>query len=310
MNTLHLQTTLILIMILSFFSASNGVAQICGEVSTVVSNDPRIVSDIATDSSRDRIYISQSPFGSTILQLSSDGERSTFIDGLQGVGGLEVGDNGSLYVSEYNTQKIKLYDPTGKLLNEWESGLIGPTGLDLDSKGNLYIADYGELDIPDGTQASGNRIGVLKKDARDSVHILIEDDRLNSPVDIVIDESDNIYTANGRDGKILRYSKDGALTVLAEADRDVHFGWLAYLDGALYSTHFSGHTIYKTDIKKGTIKPFAGTGTAGSDDGNLNTASFHRPNGITPNRSKDGLYITETNYEADINRLRLIKLCD
>lgn len=79
------------------------------------------------------------------MRLTPDGERETFIDGLQGTGGLEVDGNGNLYVSEFHTQKIKLYNSAGELLKEWDSGMTGPTGMALDVEGNLYIAEYGEL---------------------------------------------------------------------------------------------------------------------------------------------------------------------
>lgn len=285
------------------------MSQNCGEVSTVVADDGRMVSDIAADKNG-RVYISQSPFGSTVVRLTSDGKRETFIDGLQGAGGLEADGNGNLYVSEFHTKKIRLYNSAGELVREWDSGMTGPTGLALDSEGNLYIAEYGELGDSEEVNIFGNRIGVIKNTELDTVQIFIRDDRLYSPVDIEFDESDNLYIANGRDGKILKYSNNGELTVLAEAKGEIRFGWIAYLDGAIYSTHFTGHTIYKTDIESGTISPFAGTGTAGADDGGLNTASFHRPNGISPTLDKDGLYLTETNYEANVSRLRLITLCE
>lgn len=297
------------LLIVSLVAIKSGLSQNCGEVSTVVANDGRIVSDIAMDS-EGNVYVSQSPFGSSVLRLTPDGERETFIDGLKGAGGLEADSNGNLYVSEFHTQKIKLYNPAGELVKEWDSGMIGPTGLALDSDGNLYIADYGELGNSDKPDISGNSIGVIKKTERDTVQILIRDDRLNAPVDIEFDESGNLYTANGRESKILKYSPNGELTVLAEAKDEIRFGWLAYLDGAIYTTHFSGHTIYKTDIKGGTISAFTGTGTPGSDDGDLNTASFNHPNGISPAQNRDGLYVTETNYDKNISRLRLITLCD
>ena len=244
------------------------------------------------------------------MRLTPDGERETFIDDLQGAGGLEVDGNGNLYVSEFHTQKIKLYNSAGEILEEWESGLTGPAGLALDDEGNLYVAEYGELGDSEEVNIFGNKIGVIKNTERDTVQIVIRDERLHAPVDIEFDESGNLHTANGRDGKIFRYSNKGELTVLAEAQDDIHFGWIAYLDGAIYSTHFTGHTIYKTDIESGTISAFTGTGIPGSDDGDLNTASFNHPNGIESTYSGNGLYITETNVNANVNRLRLITLCD
>lgn len=195
-------------------------------------------------------------------------------------------------------------------MKEWESELKGPAGLSLDAEGNLYITEYGELGDLDEINIVGNRIGIIKKSERDTVQIFIRDERLHAPVDIQFDESGNLYTANGRDGKILKYSNNGELMVLAEAKDEIRFGWIAYLDGAIYSTNFTGHTIYKTGIESGTISTFTGTGTPGSDDGDLNRARFHRPNGISPTQDGDGLYVTETNYEANVNRLRLIALCD
>lgn len=293
---------------ISFFDNESVWAQNCGEVTTVVDNDGRIVSDIATDSAGN-VYISQSLWGSSVFRLTQSGERSTFIDGVDGPGGLTVDENGNLYLIEYNTQKIKLYNPDGDLLDEMDTGMDGATGLALDSKNNLYIANFGKIDETDDQYtSSGDSFGIINLD--DETRTVISDVELNSPVDVEVDEYDNVYIANGNDGKIFKYSERDGLTLLAEAEGDVRFGWLAYSNGAVFTTHFSGHTIYKTDVASGEITPLAGTGEPGSDDGDLNTATFHRPNGISPTYNGNGLYITETNYEADISRLRLLTLCE
>lgn len=299
----------IFFLIINLLVISFSLSQNCGEVSTVVANDGRIVSDIAADKNGN-IYISQSPFGSTVMRLTPDGDRETFIDDLQSAGGLEVDGNGNLYVSKFHTQEIKPYNSAGELLEKWESGLTGPAGLALDDEGNLYIAEYGELGGSEEVNTSGDRIGVIKKGESDTVQTLMRDDRLNATVDIEFDESGHFYTANGRDGKVFTYSNTGKLTVLAEAQDDIHFGWIVYLDETIYSTHFTGHTIYKTDIKSCTISVLAGTGSPGSLDGNLNKVSFNRPNGIESAHSGEGLFVTETNVNANVIRLRQITLCD
>lgn len=300
------------ILLIGLFTIESVSAQQCGEVTTLAANDSRIVSDVVADSIGN-IYMSQSLFGSTVARLTPDGELSTFIEELNGAGGLEVDEDGNLYVVEYHTQKVKLYNPDGELLEEWDTGMTGPTGLALDSRGKLYITNYGELSESDGQYTgSGNTISVLDTSESPLARRLLRDDRLSAPVDIEVDENDNLYIANGNpgDGRILKYSKGGELTVLAEASGEIAFGWIAYLDGAIYSTHFGGNTIYKTDTKNGNISVFAGSDAPGSEDGDLSTASFNHPNGISANYHGDGLYITETNGDAGINRLRSITFCD
>lgn len=300
------------ILLFSLFTVESVSAQQCGEVTTLVADDSRIVSDLVADS-LGNIYISQSLFGSTVARLTPDGELSTFIEELDGAGGLEVDDDGNLYVVEYHTQKVKKYNPDGELLEEWDTGMTGPTGIALDSKGKLYITNYGEFTESDGQyRGFGNTISVLDTSSSAMARRFLHDDRLNAPVDIEVDANDNLYIANGNkgDGRILRYSKDGELAVLAEASGEIAFGWIAYLDGAIYSTHFGGNTIYKTDAGNGTISVLSGSDEPGSKDGDLSTANFNHPNGISANHQGDGLYLTETNVEAGISRLRSIMFCD
>jgi sugar lactone lactonase YvrE len=63
-------------------------------------------------------------------------------------------------------------------------------------------------------------------------------------------------------------------------------------DGTLLVADLGNHRLRRIDLE-GNVSTFAGNGTAGSDDGPLETATFNGPKGLT--QAEDGtLYVTDT----------------
>jgi sugar lactone lactonase YvrE len=70
----------------------------------------------------------------------------------------------------------------------------------------------------------------------------------------------------------------------------------------IYATAYQDNRIYKIPIDGSGQTVFAGTGTAGGADGDVLSAQFNSPNGITASSTGDTIYVSEYNPR----RLRMI----
>lgn len=266
------------------------------QVSTLATSN-LIVGDIAVG--RDgTIYIAGGIGGSTIYQISPQGEGSVFATAVSGPGGLTIGADGDLYVAEYKTGHIERFSPAGELIERWETGIEGPVGIEFDAIGNLYITHFGVR--INGAPANGHSIYALRPDG--SIDLIVRDERLIGPVDLAFDERGHSYIVNGFDGRVFRYSAESGLELLADVAEAGALGWVAYLNGALYSSSYNKHTLYRIDLD-GNFDALNDS-ILGSTNGDLSQARFNGPNGIAANPAQNTIYLTE----ANAGRLRQIAL--
>ena len=114
---------------------------------------------------------------------------------------------GQVYVGDGHTNCIKVFDPSGKLLNTWGATgqrvgeLDGPSGMAFDDEDNLYIVDH-----------QHNRIQKFTKEGRflsgfgSAGH---GDGQFNLPWGVTVDARGEVYVADWRNDRIQRFSADG-----------------------------------------------------------------------------------------------------
>ena len=230
-------------------------------------------------------------------------------------GGLAIGPDGSLYVSDFVGNRVYRVQPDGSLvtvagggsLSEGQatkSNLFGPTGLAFDVAGNLYISDSmgGTVRRVDHT---GNLTTLL------SIHGAGQN--LNAPVGLAFDRAGALYIADF-DGAVLELQPDGTsrrLDLGAVPRPALNPGYVAFDEGgSLYIADRNPVSagIGATIIANGggcriirvrsdqSVSVIAGTGTCGfsGDGGPAVSAQLDDPNGIAFD-SAGNLYFADSN---------------
>ena len=260
---------------------------------------------------------------------------------------LIVDQNGNLYASHFDFStsvepSVYKVDPEG-VVSLYSTGYSSCNGLALDGDGNLYVVDFTSSSSthriykvdqegvkttygPFVPGASGiifdpmsdtllvsqytNTTNSISKLAPDGTLVpFCSHPLLNGPVGMAYDEENNLYVANFNDGEIYRISNDGEELFLLGDVPNVSFwgiGFIAYSNGYIYATGIGTHKIYRVSLD-GELSEFAGNGIAASIDGDLETASFDRPNGIAFSPDGQYLYISDLDTESirriDMNTL-------
>jgi len=127
------------------------------------------------------------------------------IDGLTNPCGVDVAQNGDIYVADTGANVIKKYNIKGELLATFGSGLNlrNPEGITVSAEGSLYIADTGNNRIiklkPDGSlnTSFGAKNGILS-------------DNFNLPREVKIDKIGNILIVDSANHRVKRYNLNGS----------------------------------------------------------------------------------------------------
>ena len=262
--------------------------------------------------------------GNGTCGYSGDGGPATLAQ-LNKPTGIAISRKGVLYIADSNNHRIYKIDKAGiitTIAGDGTQGYYGdggqlnhPRGLALDNRGHLYMADSQNHVIrkitPLGfitTIAGNNTPGYCCDNRRATMA------QLNYPVDIVIDDANNLYIAESRNHVIRKVDNQGIITTVAGDGiqgngtrcqdcpatrvRLSHPQSIA-LDrsGHLYIADYGNHIIRKVN-QQGNITTVAGNATRGdSGDGGLATlAQLNFPAGIAID-NRGNLYITDTeNY--------------
>ncbi|MCK5523505.1 MAG: hypothetical protein KAI83_10270 [Thiomargarita sp.] len=272
-----------------------------------------------------------------ISTIAGDGTRGYSGDGglataaqLNQPWGIAVDSSGVLYVADFKSHSIRKIDNQGVITTIAGDGRQGyhgdggsataaqlnqPRGIALDSNGALYIADAQNHLI-----RKINRQGIITTIAGNNVAgyccegIQATTAQLNYPIDVAIDNANNLYIADKNNHVIRKVDSHGIITTIVgdntqgNGTRDE--GGLATrtqlnsphaiaLDhfGHLYIADYGNHLIRKVD-KNGYINTVAGNATQGySGDGkSATTAQLNFPSGIALDKAGN-LYINDTqNY--------------
>ena len=114
---------------------------------------------------------------------------------------------------------------------------------------------------------------------------------LQGPIGLVLDLEGNFYAGNFDNGKIFKRTPSGEITEIGDIP-----GWMGFMTlsgDAIYATAFQQNRIYKVPIDGSGQSIFAGTGSAGQNDGDVLSATFNGPNGIVATPTGDTLYVSD-----------------
>jgi streptogramin lyase len=252
--------------------------------------------------------------------------------------GVEIGPDGALYVTEVRNHRVRRLDlMTGEVTTVAGCGrrdysgdggpavdaeLNEPYEVRFDRQGNMYFVEMQNhivrrVDRKTGTTttiAGTGRKG-FAGDAGPATEAM-----LNQPHSIALDENDGLYIADIGNHRIRRIDlKTGLIESIAgNSDKRLpRDGQIArdnpilgpralFVDGDnLWIALREGHSIWRMDIKRGTLHHIAGTGDAGysGDGGPAKAAKFNGPKGIAADA--DGtLFVADTENNA-IRRIDL-----
>ena len=224
-------------------------------------------------------------YGSTVTKITPDGTASIFASGFSSPNGLKFGPDGYLYVPNAAANKINKVSLSGQVSDYINIGT--PSELYFDEEGLLYVTNY-----QNGT--------ISTIDSAKNITTLFSGPPLNGPIGILKDATGVLYIGNFNDGKVFRV--DNGNTFIEIGDLPGWLGFMILIGENIYATAYQSHRIYKIPIDGSGQTVFAGTGSAGSTDGNVLSAQFNTPNGITATSTGDTIYISEYNPK----RLRMI----
>ncbi|MFG2717895.1 RICIN domain-containing protein [Streptomyces sp. NPDC048416] len=238
--------------------------------------------------------------------------------------GVAVDDNGTLYFSDFYSNRVRRITTDGRISTVAGTGqaafkgdggpaaaaqLNYPREVAVDSTGTLYIADTNNHRIrkvtADGTisTVAGTGTAGFTGDGGPAT-----DARLNLPVGLAVNSAGDMYISEYYNNRVRKVAADGTISTVAGTGqaafkgdggpaasaqlRNPH-GLAVDHAGSLYVADYANHRIRKID-PDGGITTVAGTGTAGfsGDDGPAVSAKLNGPVGVAVD-STGTLYISD-----------------
>ncbi len=248
---------------------------------------------------------------------------------LDASGGVTIGSNGYVYVSDFGKQfghkdetKVYQVNPANGKFKVFSSGFRGASGACFDRKGNFYQSEpYGGVvtkiatDGKRSTYVSGLKLPVgLVFDSQGALYVcdcgnseivkvnegkssvFAKDSLIQCPNGMTIDDGDNLYIVNFPRGDLVRITRHGRISViatvpvLAGGPNPVGNGHLTYKNGFFWVTNIGTGKIYKIS-PGGTVDHIAGNGAFTNEDGPALEASFSKPNGIAASITGDTMFV-------------------
>jgi sugar lactone lactonase YvrE len=266
-------------------------------------------------------------FAGSGAQGSADGTGTAA--SFNGPAGLAVDSGGNVYVADYANNKIRKITPLGAVTTLAGSGSIGsvdgagtvasfyhPTGVAVDSIGNVYVADFNNQKIrkitSTGTVTTFAGSGV--QGSADGTGTAVSFDM---PLGVAVDSSGNVYVADYGNKKIRKITSTRVVTTLAgsgssgsldgvgtAASFNAPYDVEVDISGNVYAADFNNNKI-RMVTTAGVVTTLAGSGSAGSIDGNGTLARFYAPKAVAIDNSGN-LYIADT-YNNRIRKITLFK---
>jgi len=275
------------------------------------------------------IYVADSR-NNLIRKVSADGEVTTLAgSGSQGAAdgkgnaasfffpaALAVDAHGVVYVADTHNSMIRKITPDGNvttLAGRPDTGTMkhpgaitrfdNPSGIAVDKDGNVFVSDWDKDQIkkisPDGKVSvfAGTGDRGLKDGPADSASFYL-------PEGIALDQKGNLYVADTYNNRIRKITPGGMVSTLAgktkkgsangkgaAASFSHPDGVAVDRNGNVYVADVGNNKIRKI-TPDGTVSDYAGTGRRGSDNGQLNKASFYRPFGVIIDKG-GSLYVAD-----------------
>ena len=131
---------------------------------------------------------------------------------LNGAQGVTFDSQGNLYVANYNTNQILIYNSQLIQTSSISKGLSGPNRLAFDSEGNLYVSNN-----------KGNSITVYDPSGNQLTSRTITN-RIKSPSGVAVDSAGNVFVCDNGSNLIAAYNSNGVLIgTFAQDNRHHHF---------------------------------------------------------------------------------------
>lgn len=233
--------------------------------------------------------------------------------------------SGALYISDCANHAIRKVTPDGVMTTlAGRPGVAGsadgrgsaarfnfPYGLAVDINGDVYVADSANSTIrritPGGEVTTFAGVAG-ESGAEDWTEEATEVARLGMPIGLTIDAIGNVYVSDARFHTIRKIDRQGRITTIAgnagrpgESDgyrtaASFNFPFDLAFDrgGNLWVTDSNSHTIRRITPDGRVTTEFGVAGTAGSADGDAETARFNRPAGIAFDDDGD-LFVVDAN---------------
>ena len=217
--------------------------------------------------------------GANIFKVDFNGKVTVFASGLVGASGNEFDSKGNLYQSNITGNKISKITPDGTVSLFTAAIIKNPVGVTVDNLDNIYNTNCKK-------QAE-----IIKTTPAGVSTIFASDSLLSCPNGLTIDSDGNLYTANFNNGRVIKITQAGVVSVLATVPGENN-GHLIFGNGRLYVVARGANQIYEVSLT-GDVKLLAGTGAKGNSDGDALQSTWYIPNGIGINSSGTKLYISD-----------------
>ena len=230
---------------------------------------------------------------------------------------VEVDSSGNVYVADYINHRIRKITPEGEVSTFAGSGQSGtqngaaetaqfhyPNDVATDSSGNVYVVEphshwirkitpEGEVSTFAGSGQSGTQNGAAGSA------------QFHYPDGVATDSSGNVYVADTSNNLIRKIIPQGEVSTFAGS------GQSGTQNGAAGSAQFnsprgitvdssgnvyvadSGNNLIRRITPGGEVSTFAGSGTAGDENGAAGEAQFNIPTGVTTD-SSGNVYVADS----------------
>ena len=176
---------------------------------------------------------------------SQDLQVTTIARNLNASGGVTMGADGNIYVSDFGaalgqvSENTSVYQvrPNGWKSSVYASGFKGASGACFDRKGNFYQSN-----------PFGNRVSKVTKDGRFIAAWASEG--LRTPIGMVAGPDDQLFVCNCGNNSISRIHADGKTEVFAQSsDFNCPNGLTIDPEGILYACNFNDGNVLRIDQK-------------------------------------------------------------
>lgn len=225
--------------------------------------------------------------------------------------------SGNLYIADmisYSIRKINSIDIVSTYAGTGTSGYVNsngpnaqfdrPQAICADNLGNLYVADRFNHCIRK-ISSSGNVSTFVGAGVAGFLDGTGVDARFHFPSSICIDAANNLYVGDESNQRIRKVTPAGVVTTIAGtgaigsndgqgslATFSTPRGICIDSDGNIFVSDAGNNLIRKIN-PSGYVSTYAGSGSAGADNGPANVASFNNPQGICIDNDNN-LYIADS----------------